>query len=674
MAANRPAKTANRQRRRLEEHRGTPAKDTPAPWRKETCANDAAIRDVPGQLPTNTTSRLNVRAVHKQFYSVSGAMSSGIAAETTSPNGGVWAASEPRSATPKYGSAILSSSNPVRSNHANRKPLHAARWGAPRVTRFSQYPVGEKIAYAQVYARKTGMAAFPLVGKVPALGLRSWIAFTARVGVYGGEAIWEKATGYALAPVQATSVVVLDVDSDAFAESIRAKFPALDQTFGTWTGYKGAHFYLTLAYPLPSALLSIKDAGHEIASLRGHGAYVVGPESDHASGRQYEWNRRKPIIQLDEGQTAALIALFSPPTAAPTSSSAPDAPSAGKEPPPPGSIYLWQKPTDYDRVRDDVARLFKSRGYRRNKLWLNGRCVRADQHANGDQHASYGFNTESGWSYCFCCGAIPLIEIAEALGVPRRSLGQPIGEGAPYAFTGATDSAAQLEAESQDDHVRSELNIATTLIRGGHYRAARFFDLLCQASRNTDGQHTYSTPELIAIGKDYGLSRTQVVKAAGALVKLGLILKTARGSYRRIAISAVQRLLGLQEHFAPVPLPRAVYRSLNAYKQAVVLAVQRHIPAGQSSDVIARAAGVSRRTLYRHENAAGVERQTQVHRVNVATATACHFVKVFDAARQFVRTISGDDQQGAMELAANTGGRAWAWQQRPSRRRIDFTQ
>lgn len=513
---------------------------------------------------------------------------------------------------------------------------------------FATRSASEKRATAELYARRVGMAAFPVIGKVP-VSSASWLP--THPGVSGRDADWQRATGYALAPMQATQAI-LDVDDPALIPALLKLLPALATTFGTVRGTH-THYYLSFQRLLPAPIIKMPGAGNsERASLRSYGGYVVGPASDHQSGDQYQWNGKKQLVQLDHQQAEALLAFLQPPIVA----------VAAK--PNVEAIYQWARPGAHESVLSTVIRLLEGRGYRYNKAWLNGRCIHPENHTNNDDHGSFGMNTETGIGHCFACGNFRLSEIAAALGVPRMSIDvRP--ESAPYAFASAANvsNVAQLP----DDQVGIEPNIASALIRRGKYRALRLYELLTDAARRADGQHTYSMIDISELGKQHGLTRTQCVKAIGQLVTLGFISRSARGVYRRTSVERVKELLNLGGEHALIAMPRAVYASLSAYKQALLIAIQKVIPAGQSARTIASAAGMSRRSLYNHEQQAGVERTTNARRVNTATAAA-HFIKVFDSENRFVRTVNGTDAAGAMELAINNSGKPWGWNQQPSTR------
>jgi len=62
-----------------------------------------------------------------------------------------------------------------------------------------------------------------------------------------------------------------------------------------------------------------------------------------------------------------------------------------------------------------AAETFWRWGYRRSGQWLKGRCPYPHRHSQDDQHPSFGFNTDTGYGYCFRCGSILLKDICQCL-------------------------------------------------------------------------------------------------------------------------------------------------------------------------------------------------------------------------------------------------------------------
>lgn len=70
-----------------------------------------------------------------------------------------------------------------------------------------------------------------------------------------------------------------------------------------------------------------------------------------------------------------------------------------------------------------VADCFLARGYRRRESWLNGPCPFSHRHKRGDVHRSFGFNTATGYGYCFVCGTLLIRDLCAALGLQPTTYG-----------------------------------------------------------------------------------------------------------------------------------------------------------------------------------------------------------------------------------------------------------
>lgn len=507
---------------------------------------------------------------------------------------------------------------------------------------------------AGCYAAYLGMAAFPVIGKTPARR-EAWLGFIQKPGVYGDG--WETATGYALAPVVGSNLVILDADNPAFAVRLCAALPRLAETFQVHRGGH-IHFYLMLVLPLAQAVLKLRRGAAEIASLRGAGAYVVGPYSDHpASGERYLPSQLGEFcapITLDLLEQQTLLDLFKA-EADPTSSHDWAAPV--------GALPLRPHHPDYETTLNEVCRILRARGYKEHGEWLNGRCIHPERHAHQDEHISFGVNQRTGVGHCFTCGDYAPAEVAEALGLIPHHAKPDHDDARPYAFICE-------EALPHDGYVRSELNIAVALIRQGKHAAARLFDLLTDDSRLRCGQHTYHTSDLAALGKGFGLTRTQIVKATRTLVEDGLLYRVRRGAYQRVGIETVQRKLGLGREYALVSIPQATYRNVADYTAAITLAVEHLLPANLATATIGDAIGISSRSVYDHENRVGIIRTTNVKFTHIGQPTVC-FAKVVDEDWRTVRTLNGLRKPMNSAMWDTSGGKhVLAWEQLPSTRQL----
>lgn len=72
-------------------------------------------------------------------------------------------------------------------------------------------------------------------------------------------------------------------------------------------------------------------------------------------------------------------------------------------------------------LMDAVARTFARQGYRPAGEWLKGRCPFPERHKHDDQHASFAFNTRTGYGYCHVCGTLLLKDLCPVLGISPSS-------------------------------------------------------------------------------------------------------------------------------------------------------------------------------------------------------------------------------------------------------------
>jgi len=53
-----------------------------------------------------------------------------------------------------------------------------------------------------------------------------------------------------------------------------------------------------------------------------------------------------------------------------------------------------------------VANVLVSQGFKWRETWLNGPCPHAHLHKHADRRPSFGFNTATGYGFCFVCGVV----------------------------------------------------------------------------------------------------------------------------------------------------------------------------------------------------------------------------------------------------------------------------
>jgi hypothetical protein len=83
---------------------------------------------------------------------------------------------------------------------------------------------------------------------------------------------------------------------------------------------------------------------------------------------------------------------------------------AGLLPSPPSP----RKPLSQEQTADltaAVAATLSLQGFTRRGDWLNGPCPYAGRHKHGDRHPSFGFNTRTGYGFCYVCGSMLLKEL-----------------------------------------------------------------------------------------------------------------------------------------------------------------------------------------------------------------------------------------------------------------------
>ena len=203
-------------------------------------------------------------------------------------------------------------------------------------------------------------------------------------------------------------LVVLDLDSPESYAALTNTFPTLIDTYTVATGSgHGYHLY----WYVTSLPRTLRVLGTPLGNLelRANGCQVVAPPSLHPVTRQpYVVARAAPIRTLPDlmALTKWIYAL------------------SGKSWAPRLSQRDFQA---YSRRRitrsispqllSTLTTHFESRGFKQHGDWLNGPCICPDQHRHGDVHPSFGFNTCTGYGYCFVCGTFLIQEICAIVGV-----------------------------------------------------------------------------------------------------------------------------------------------------------------------------------------------------------------------------------------------------------------
>lgn len=255
-------------------------------------------------------------------------------------------------------------------------------------------------AAARFYAA-LGFSVIPLRGKVPAVAWRSYQVHRASAEEISG---WIRRglfrnVGLVCGPASG-GLVVLDLDGEAAYRTFIRRFPLLAGSYTVATGGgHGYHVYFRTAR-LPRTVRAIGTRAGNF-ELRSSGHQVVAPPSRHPdTGRLYWASRSLDVLSvpnLDElagwiGSLKARRPIY---------------------PEPCHDAYR-----DAGRLKAALAEHFRMRGYRQRREWLNGPCIYPERHKHRDCHPSFGYNTRSGYGYCFVCGSMPAGEMARRLSLP----------------------------------------------------------------------------------------------------------------------------------------------------------------------------------------------------------------------------------------------------------------
>lgn len=132
--------------------------------------------------------------------------------------------------------------------------------------------------------------------------------------------------------------------------------------------------------------------------MRLPGSYNTKPQRQHTLCQVKVW---RPDVAYEVTEFAKLLPVPTPPPRKQTPTQFSDASTEAVNP----------------ALIAAVADCFLARGYRRRESWLNGSCPFSHRHKRGDAHRSFGFNTATGYGYCFVCGTILLRDLCGALGL-----------------------------------------------------------------------------------------------------------------------------------------------------------------------------------------------------------------------------------------------------------------
>ncbi len=258
------------------------------------------------------------------------------------------------------------------------------------------------------------LSIIPLDGKRPAL--TSWTTYQQKAA--SAEAIQEwnttrlfKNIGIVCGKVSG-NLAVLDLDGAAGYPAFVATFPALAETYTVASGGGvGKHVYFYVDSLPPSIKAMNTPIGH--LELCGEGRQVVAPPSVHpTTGQSYRVEKALDILHVpDVGELAAWIEAFKPRQA------------VRKWQPPARTNLPTGEATLNPRVIAEIAWVLSGQGFKQQGYWLHGSCIHPERHQNGDRNPSFGFNTRTGYGYCYVCGTLLAKEVCEVLNIDPNQLG-----------------------------------------------------------------------------------------------------------------------------------------------------------------------------------------------------------------------------------------------------------
>jgi hypothetical protein len=254
---------------------------------------------------------------------------------------------------------------------------------------------------------QAGLCVIPLNGKHPALG--SWKQYQeqrpteADIRRWAGEGLLQN-LGIVCGAVSG-NLIVLDFDGLAAYAAFATLFPALAQSYTVATGSgQGKHVYINVDNLPPTTRALDTPIGH--IELRSDGTYVAAPPSLHpVTDNRYLIEKPVDILRVPELETLVEWIESFKVTQPPRQNWQPPR----NLPPVNGSIN--------SDVIDAIANALRQRRHKERGEWINCSCIYPDRHKNGDRHPSFGFNTESGYGYCYKCGSILAKDICDVLGI-----------------------------------------------------------------------------------------------------------------------------------------------------------------------------------------------------------------------------------------------------------------
>ncbi|GIK64339.1 MAG: hypothetical protein BroJett018_21330 [Chloroflexota bacterium] len=307
------------------------------------------------------------------------------------------------------------------------------------------------VAYMQM-----GFSVLPLKGKRPALD--NWKQYQEKAANLQTIQSWHRAgllhnVGLVCGAVSGNRVA-LDLDGAAGYPAFIATFPQLAETYTVATGGGiGKHLYWQVEQ-LPPA---VKAMGTPLGNLEmcAAGRQIVAPPSIHPTTHNpYVVEKNLPILHVaDLVEVVEWIESFKKIT--------------------PTLPTKWQPPRNLPAIGNDLnprviealAHHFTNLGYHRYGEWLHGPCINPSNHKNGDRHPSFGFNTQSGYGYCFKCGTLLAKDLCHALGIHPSDYGGLMAHPEPRVPQPASGKFAST-LQSQPEPVATPQPVALPAAEG----------------------------------------------------------------------------------------------------------------------------------------------------------------------------------------------------------------
>ncbi len=275
---------------------------------------------------------------------------------------------------------------------------------------------------AMLAYQKRNLSILPLKGKRPSV--ESWMEFQSRVASEIEVHQWHKRrllenVGIVCGKVSG-NLVVLDFDGAGAFGAFAALYPSITRTYTVRTGSgQGKHVYLFVD-KLPATTRALDTPIGNI-ELRAEGCYVAAPPSLHpVTGKPYEVEKALDILRVPNlDDVVAWIDSFKAPP---------------KEWRPPNVLPAPETNINPQVIEAIVGEL-RRRKSRENGEWINCSCIYPEHHTNGDRHVSFGFNTRTGYAYCYRCGTILAKDICAALGIKPAEHGGLVKSSPKVAIT-----------------------------------------------------------------------------------------------------------------------------------------------------------------------------------------------------------------------------------------------